>query len=119
MSVRISDPAPAFCSACHNTPAGSRYVDFDAAHDAGAFVNRDTQAYIEGSDDLHLCERCLKLATEVLGEKPELHARQAREIRRLELAVEHWRDYSQSLEQTLEQRPEPAPRRGRPRKVAA
>lgn len=109
MSVRLAEPRPAYCSSCHNTPPNARYVDFDAAHDAGAFVDRETQTYIEGSDDLTICERCLKLAIEVLGEKPELHTRQLREIRRLEIAVEHWRDYAGNLERTLAERPEPVP----------
>ena len=116
MTVRISDPRPAFCSACHNAPPG-RFVDFDAAFDSGAFVDRETQAYIEGSDDLHLCEPCVKLATEVLGLKAELNARQLREIRRLEAASDHWREYAKRLEATLQERPDPAPRAVR--KVAA
>lgn len=110
--IRLSDPKPAYCSACHNTPAG-RFVDFDAAHDGGAFVDRDTQAYIEGSDDLHICESCMRRGLETLDLKPELHQNQLREIARLELAVEHWRDYARNLEATLEDRPERAPRQRR------
>lgn len=117
MTVRISDPRPAYCSACHNSP-DVKFVDFDAAHDAGAFVNRETQAYIEGSDDLHLCANCLRDASEVLALKPVIHARQAREIARLTTAVDHWRDYAHGLEATLQERPDPAPRATR-RKVAA
>jgi len=110
VTIRLSDPPPAFCSACHNTPGG-RYVDFDAAHDSGAFVDRDTQAYVEGSDDLHVCETCLKAAVEVLGLKAELHGRQLREIKRLEVMVDHWRDYSRRLEATLKERPKDETRR--------
>jgi hypothetical protein len=106
--IRLSDPKPAYCSACHNAPAG-KYVDFDAAHDGGDFTTQDL-VWHAGSDDLHLCAACLKRATEVLGFKPELNQRQLREIRRLEVENEHWRDYARTLEATLQERPEPAPR---------
>ena len=66
MTVRLSDPRPAFCSGCLNTPDG-RYVDFEAAFDAGTFVEGEDRHYVAGSDDLHLCEQCLKTGCEVLG----------------------------------------------------
>lgn len=96
MTIRLSDPRPAFCSACLNHP-DERYVDFDAAFDAGAFVDRETQAYVEGSDDLHLCESCLKRACEELGVKPELHAAQRREIQKLQLERDHWLEKYRAL----------------------
>jgi hypothetical protein len=110
--IKLSDPLPAYCSACHNMPADSRFVDFDAAHDAGSFVDRNL-AYVAGSDDLHICEACLRAGMEVLALKPEVSSNQLREIRRLQAAVEHWREYAQTLEATLQDRPEPAPRQRR------
>ena len=105
--IRVSDPKPAFCSGCHQAAQESvTFIDFDAAHDGGVFIN-DQGAVLTGADDLHLCEHCVRGATEALGTKPELHQRQLREIRKLELEAEHWRDYARKLERTLEERPEP------------
>lgn len=126
MTVCLSDPRPAYCSACHNSP-DSRFVDFEAAFDAGAVVDNESQAVIAGSDDLHLCEACVRDAMEKLELKPELHARQLNEIRRLEIAVEYWRDKAQStaslLDRTVREAPKDVPQPikrgpGRPRKVA-
>lgn len=122
MSIRISDPRPPYCSACHNTTDG-RYVDFDAVHDGGSFVDRETHAYIEGTDDLHVCEACMRDACEVLGFKPELQRRQFTEIRRQELIIEGLRDQNQKLKAALAvQVPGDEPVRrgpGRPRKAVA
>lgn len=127
MTVHLSDPRPGFCSACHNSPQG-RYVDMDAVHDGGNFVDRETQAYIEGTDDLHLCEDCVRRAAEVLAFKPDLDARQFREIQRLELRIEYWRQRAEEATRALDRAvqgmppdvPQPVKRGpGRPRKVAA
>jgi hypothetical protein len=109
MTVRLSDPRPAYCSACHNSTPSGRYVDFDAAFDAGAFIGREDQVLVEGSDDLHICEACMQLGMEILGVKPQLHASQRGEIKRLEQQVEHWRTYSRRLEATLQERPDRPP----------
>src|ERR1035437_2594230 len=58
MTVRLSDPRPAYCSACHNSTPSGRYVDFDAAFDAGAFIGRGDQVLVEGSADLHMGAAC-------------------------------------------------------------
>lgn len=109
--IRLSDPQPAYCSACHNQPGG-RFVDFDAAHDGGQWelTHPNGATFFEGSEDLHICEACLKVAMDVLAYKPALAARQLAEIRRLTIAAEHWQDYAKTLEATLADRPEPAPR---------
>ena len=100
--VKISDPKPAFCSGClRGADETIRFVDFDAAFDAGAFVDRTTQAYVEGSDDLHLCENCVREAVERLDLKAELHQNQLREIRRLEIENEHWRDTARRAQAEL------------------
>jgi hypothetical protein len=121
--VRLSDPKPAFCSACAQGAVGNlRFVDMDAYHDGGTFVRPEDGAVLEGTDDLHLCEACVRSAASVLGFKPDLHARQSREIRELEGRVEHWRAYAKDLEAVLEDRPEPAPSagvRGRGRRDAS
>jgi hypothetical protein len=115
--IRLSDPRPAYCSACHNAPEG-RYVDFDAAHDGGSFLQENGVVYLEGSDDLHICEGCMRRGAEELALKPDVQQRQLREIRRLEAAAEHWKEYARSLEATLEERPERAPRQVRRPKAA-
>jgi hypothetical protein len=63
-------------------------------------------------------------AAELIAYKPELHARQVREIRRLEIENEHWREQTRSLKNQLsnvldEKLGPPVRRPGRPRKVAA
>lgn len=106
--LRISDPKPSRCAACfQGAREGVRFVDFDAAIDRGTFVN-EQNAVLDGIDDLHLCEACVRSATEVLALKPAVQAGQAREIRRLELSVERWQQYARDLEATLKGRPDPA-----------
>lgn len=104
--VRLSDPKPAYCSGCaQGAQEGVRFVDMNAFHDGGMFVREDG-AILEGQDDLHLCEPCVRAAAEALGLKPELHAKQVREIRRLEADRDRWQSYAKKIERTLEQRPE-------------
>lgn len=63
---------PPYCSACHNRPAG-RFVDFDAAYEGPSFAaGVDADADVRGgmvvtSDDLILCEGCVKSAAETVG----------------------------------------------------
>lgn len=91
--VRLSDPKPAYCSAClRGAEEGVDFVDFGAAFDAGSFVRPDDGQVIEGSDDLHLCAACVKLACEQLGFKPQLHARQLEENRQLKAERDEWRE---------------------------
>jgi hypothetical protein len=109
MRIKISDPKPAYCSGCYQAAQeGITFLDFDAAHDGGAFIN-DQGATLVGQDDLHLCEPCVRSACEALGLKPELHSRQAREIRRLELERDHWKDYAKRAEATIATRPKETP----------
>lgn len=121
--IRLSDPTPAFCSACGNSDPDARHIDFDSAHDGGSWQDTDSLAYVKGSEDLHVCERCVRLAAEALGFKPELHGRQLNEIRRQEIVIEHWKDRCSKLEAlvaTMREQPEEPRRVGRPRnKVAA
>ena len=91
--VRVSDPAPAHCSMCfQGAREGLRFFDCGAAFDAGSVIDLEHQAYISGADDLHICESCVQELTEAAAYKPELHSRQLREIKRLELQRDHWRD---------------------------
>ena len=116
--VRISDPVPAACSCCfQGAREGVRFLDFNAALDRGQFVREVDGAVLvrDVMDDLHLCEACVREAAEVLALKPQLDANQRREIRRLELESEHWRDYAKRLEATLQERPDLAPRAPRKR----
>lgn len=107
--LRISDPRPSRCAACfQGGQASVRFVDFDAAIDRGTIVD-DQNAVLDGIDDLHLCESCVRAAADVLALKPAVQAGQAREIRRLELSNDRWRQYAHDLEATLQTRPEPGP----------
>lgn len=105
VGIRVADPLPAYCSNCHNSTSEG-YVSFPAAHDAGQFVNPPEGEYVAGSDDLYLCFACVRHAAEVVGFKPGLHARQRREISRLELQAAHWKDYAKRIEQAVASRPQ-------------
>jgi hypothetical protein len=106
--VKMSDPKPHCCSACYRgADENTRFVDFDAAFDAGALISNESQSILESFDDLHLCESCVREAAQTLGFKPDLHRKQFREIKRLEIENDHWRDYAKSLERNLAARPEP------------
>lgn len=115
--VKISDPKPARCAACFcSADANVRFVDFDAAIDRGTFIDPGgAGAVLDSIDELHLCEACVRSAGEVLDVKPALHARQLREIKRLELENEHWRDTARRAQAELNRQlesglGEPAPR---------
>jgi hypothetical protein len=98
--VRISDPKPAFCVGCwQGAQENVRFVDFDAAFDGGQLVEERDGVIVSriAGDDLHLCEQCVRAAAQALALKPDLHARQVREIRKLELAVEHFKDENRRL----------------------
>jgi hypothetical protein len=106
--VKVSDPKPACCSACYRgADENVRFVDMNAEFDAGALVSTESQAIVKSFDSLHLCESCVREAAEALGLKPDLHRRQLREIRRLEIENDHWRDYAKGLEANLGNRPTP------------
>lgn len=106
--VQLSDPQPAFCSMCARGADGSfRMFDCQAAFDAGAFQDENL-SWVHGSDDLHICEACVRELCEAAGLKPEQSRRQLNEIRRLEILAERWEAYAKRLEATLQDRPEPA-----------
>lgn len=107
--VRISDPRPTRCAACFDS-GSPRYVDFQAAFNGGAVVDEGSMAVRDSIDELHLCESCVRSACEQLGFKPELHARQVTEIKRLELRSQHWEAYAKRLEATLADRPDAPPK---------
>ena len=100
--IRLSDPAPAHCAACLCSAGDVRFVDFRAAFNGGALVEEGTMAVRDSIDELHLCETCLKTAAEVLAYKPQLHARQLKEIRTLELQRDHWRETARRLKGELD-----------------
>jgi len=91
MRVKVADPKPAYCSAClQGARADVEFYDFQAAFDGGTFVSGDGR-WVKGSDDLYLCEDCLQMACETAGLNPQLHGRQGRRIKQLELEIEHWK----------------------------
>jgi hypothetical protein len=88
--MRLAEPAPAACSACHLSQPNLRHVDFQAAYDGpmfpGGVAGADgeiTDAVPVSIDDLIICERCLCAAAahvglsdpgEMLAELEQLHA---------------------------------------------
>jgi hypothetical protein len=101
LRVKISDPKPDRCAACFQGAQDNvRFVDYDAAIDRGTLIN-DMGAVLSGIDDLHLCESCVRQGMEALELKPELHSRQLREIRRLGLVAEHWRERCADLQRLI------------------
>lgn len=124
--MRLADPRPAYCSVCF---AGSgpevRIVDFEVAHEGPVVLDENGAPMVAPggvtvtTDDLYICEPCLKSACELLGLKPALHGRQLREIRRLEIETQHWRETAKRAESYLQARPEPAPSAPRRRQVPA
>jgi hypothetical protein len=88
-------------------------VDFEVFYDGMPVVDGEGKlAIVPGigeqyrHDALYLCDSCVRQAAEVLAFKPELHRRQLQEIRRLELEVEHWRQYARRQEDALKLRDE-------------
>ena len=117
--MRVADPRPPYCSGCYTAAVeGVEFVDVNAAHEGETVTNPDTGALIHIMDDIYFCFACVQQMTEAANLKPELHAKQAREIRRLEIAAEHWEERAKALEKLVaEGRPEPVhpARRGRAR----
>jgi hypothetical protein len=99
--VRIADPAPPYCSACHKgASAEVRFVDFQAALDSGVFVNEDG-ATLVGCDDLFLCEGCVREAAEAVGFKPQAMAALYAELKQKDELVERQARYIRSLNEAL------------------
>ena len=117
----VADPPPSHCSACFRSADPKvRFYTPDSAIDRGVFVDaHGAHAVLDSMDWMYVCASidengkvvggCVKDLLEFAGFKPELHARQLREIRRLEVESESWRAYAKRLEATLQDRPEPAP----------
>lgn len=72
--IRLADERPPYCASCHNPQVGQRFVSFDAAYDGPAFaqgVNGLETDVVGGgpitSDDLAICEDCIRLAAAQVG----------------------------------------------------
>lgn len=93
--ARISDPQPAYCVACFQSPRpGLRFVDFQAVAERGTVVDPISGGVIGDLHELHVCEECLRSAAETLDFRPELHRRhvlavQEREQRIIQLEGEN------------------------------
>jgi hypothetical protein len=117
--MRVADPRPPYCSGCYTAAVeGVEFVDVNAAHEGETVTNPDTGALIHIMDDIYFCFACVRQMCEAANIKPELHASQAREIRRLELAAETWEQRCHELERLVgKSAPEPVhpprARRGR------
>lgn len=87
------------CSSCMNHVDG-RLVDHDVAFDGAPVLDRETNTIAISPwdglpmqhDDLLMCEACAKEQSELLEIKPDLHARQFREIERLTIENNGLRD---------------------------
>jgi len=111
--MRLADPRPSLCTACGNSGEQStRYVDCESVREGPVVLDDTGQIAVDPHgalvtfDDVFLCDGCVRAAAALLEVKPELHSRQLREIKRLELQVELWKDYARRQEQTLASRPE-------------
>lgn len=103
--LRPSDPKPAHCSGCLcSSGPDVTFIDFDAMVDRGSFVDPNGAMHVvDGMEELHLCEACVRQAAEVLAYKPELHRRQLTEIKRLEVERDHWRATAQRFKREADQ----------------
>jgi hypothetical protein len=113
---RIADPKPAYCSVCIQAARDDvDFVDANAVYDGPTFVHPETGVTVHIQDDIYVCLSCVAQMSEVANFRPELHAKQAREIRRLELAAETWQQRANELERLVAKgRPEPVhQKRGR------
>ena len=100
--VRVADPKPDYCSRCfRGAQEGVEFLDLMSSYEGPTIVHPETGAVIGTIDDLYLCftrdesgqvaSGCVKEICEAGNLRPELHQRQLREIRRLELEAEHWK----------------------------
>lgn len=114
----IADPKPAYCTTCYQAAQeGVDFIDCNAAYEGATITHPETGELIHIMDDIYVCLTCVAQMSEAANFKPELHANQAREIRRLELAAEHWEERAKKLEALLaEGRPDPVHPRSRSRK---
>ena len=98
--MRIAANKPGFCSVCYGAHPDRRYVDCEADYDGAPVLDRETRTIailpwngeLAAHDNIAICENCVRQMAELIAFKPELHQRQLREIRKLEIQVEHWRD---------------------------
>jgi hypothetical protein len=107
--MRIADPKPPYCTTCFQAATPElQFVDCNAAYEGQTVVHPETGVLITIMEDIYICMDCIKQAIEAAGFKPELHARQIREIRRLELIARNWEDRCKGLERMLAKgHPEP------------
>lgn len=107
--MRIADPKPPYCSTCFRAAGDDvTFVDLGAAYEGPTVTHPETGALIHVMEDIYVCRSCAQEICEVLDLRPELHIKQAREIRRLEVAAEHWEQRAKSLEKVIAQgRPDP------------
>lgn len=116
--MHIADPKPAYCTTCYQAAQeGVDFIDCNAAYEGAVVTHPETGVLIHIMDDIYICLSCVAQMCEAADLKPELHAKQAREIRRLELAAEHWEERARKLERLVaEGSPDPVHPRGRARK---
>jgi hypothetical protein len=86
---KISDPRPAYCSACGTGAVqGLTFYYLDADFDAGTFVTKDDLSFVAGSDELHLCEVCVRSLGELSAFAPQAENDLRAEIVRLRTQIE-------------------------------
>ena len=114
---RLADPKPAYCSICIQAAKDDvEFIDANAVYDGPTFVHPETGVTVHIQEDIHVCLSCVAQMCEAANLRPKLHAEQAREIRRLELAAETWQQRAQELERLVASgRPDPVHSRKRAR----
>lgn len=65
--IHLAPEPPPFCHSCFGRPEDARYVDFGAVHEGPSFASGFEDEVVVGgnpsiSDELVLCEECLKVA---------------------------------------------------------
>ena len=110
--MKIADPKPAYCSACHSSSPELRYVDFECAYDGGSMPGGLDGYPGAVIDDLVLCEACVRTAAKTVAVDPLEDENRRREIEVLKKEASDWKAYARQMEVTLPMRP------GRPLKQA-
>lgn len=106
---RLVTRAPVACAACYGQKPGTPHIDFRAAIE-GAPVNASPRA--ARVDWVVICADCVRNAYNLLPDQVEQREQLERKIVQLTERAESAERYSDSLEETLSQRPQraqPAP----------
>lgn len=113
--MRISPKPPTKCTGCYSTKRHMPHVDFASKFD-GPLIDpeRPRAGHIEW---LVLCQECVERAHALLPEQRDLYADLKARLAETQRQLDEERNYSSSMEDTLQRRPQHAGRK--PAKPAA